>query len=89
MISSQIFRQLIIIKLKYDEFKDIDQWKQIDNPERFKSRQWNDKDCGIHASIVMEQLVKDPSSIIDHQESEIPLYRQQLCLRILNFSDSL
>ena len=78
----------LIFQLKCNNFKDINEWKQDLNPVRYKSKQTNGFDCGIHAAIVMEKLVLDPSATIDQKESQIIEYRKQLCLRMLDFSDS-
>lgn len=53
------------------------------------SKQTNGFDCGLFTANVMEKLMLDPLATIDQKESEIPLYRRELCLRMLNHSDSL
>ena len=53
------------------------------------SKQTNQFDCGLFTANAMEKLMLDPLAKIDQKQSEIPLYRRELCLRMLNYSDSL
>ena len=75
--------------MKCHNFKDINEWTHDFDPVRYLSKQSNRFDCGIYTAIAMEKLMLDPLATIDQQESENPRYRRELCLRMLNFADSL
>ena len=63
------------------------EWETDFDPKRYKTIQSNDHDCGIHTAIVMERLFENAFAIIDHTESQIPSFRRQICLKILNFAE--